>query len=179
MAFFPYRVSSLADVNLARDVSLYLFGVGDPGNLGTLVRSGVAFAARGVITSPGTADPFSPKALRAGMGAQFHLPVVEEVAPGDLQARLLSVASKGGQPPTVVMADPHAELGIEDYRPAGAVLLVLGAERGALPELEGDIRRVAIKQVHMDSLNVAMAGTILLYELRRRSPSALPSGQGA
>ena len=63
----------------APSLVFYLDGVGDPGNVGTLVRSAVAFGLGGVICSPGTADPSSPKALRAGMGAQFSLPVVTEV----------------------------------------------------------------------------------------------------
>ena len=70
---------ALADLDLAARTNVYLFGVGDPGNVGTLVRSAVAFGVTGLLCSPGTADPFSPKALRAGMGAQFHARIVTEV----------------------------------------------------------------------------------------------------
>ena len=65
---------------LDEGVTFFLDGVGDPGNVGTLVRSAVAFGRVGLVCSPGTADPYGPKAMRAGMGAQFLLPVVTEVS---------------------------------------------------------------------------------------------------
>ena len=65
---------SLGDLDLGQGLTFFLDGVGDPGNVGTLVRSCVAFGAAGIICSPGTADPYGPKAMRAGMGAQFPSP---------------------------------------------------------------------------------------------------------
>ena len=64
----------LADIDLSGALVFFLDCLGDPGNVGTLVRSAVAFGLGGVVCSPGTADPYSPKALRGGMGAQFSLP---------------------------------------------------------------------------------------------------------
>ena len=72
-------VRHLSELDLGAGLVFFLDAVGDPGNVGTLVRSAVAFGLDGVICSPGTADPYGPKALRAGMGAQFSLPVVTEV----------------------------------------------------------------------------------------------------
>lgn len=158
---------SLGDLDLGRGVIAFLQEVGDPGNVGTLVRSGVAFGAAALVCSPGTADPYGPKAMRAGMGAQFLLPVVTEVSPEDLLARLRKLEGRGSHPAQVVVADSR---GGEDARTvggeaAGGVILVLGAERRGPGEHWAHGRRVCISQERFDSLNVAMAGTILLYEL--------------
>ncbi|MCL5942232.1 MAG: RNA methyltransferase [Actinobacteria bacterium] len=159
---------SLSDLALGDDVTVYLHGVGDPGNVGTIIRGVVAFGAGGVVCSPGTADPYGPKALRGGMGAQFLSRVVVDVSPRDLAAKLRAAAERGGTLPTVVVADPRGE------EPAavlatveGGVLLVLGSERGSLPELGLATRTVAVPLAGFDSLNVAMAATVLLYESTR------------
>lgn len=156
---------SLSDLDLAGGLTLFLDGVGDPGNVGTLVRSCAAFAAAGVICSPGTADPYGPKALRAGMGAQFSVPVVTEVTPADLRAKLGRAAGDEGARPLVLVADPR---GGEDVPAVGldsGAIVVLGAERTGPGEEWAGERRVTIPQKGFDSLNVAMAGTIILYEL--------------
>lgn len=166
---------SLADISLEDGMTVYLEGVGDPGNVGTLARGCVAFGAAGMVVSPGTADPYGPKSLRAGMGAQFELPIVTEVGPDDLTARLQSVAAAGGRPPEIVVADPHEGVDVRDLPLQGGVALILGSERtGPGPSWEGS-RRVNVRQDRFDSLNVAMAGTILLYELSgRRAASFVP-----
>lgn len=169
IALHSARDFSLRDVPLSEGLSLYLFGVGDPGNLGTLVRSAVAFGASGVICSPGSADAFGPRALRAGMGAQFLLPLVEEVSSGELLAKLEADAARGGRRPEMILADPQAADDVRDLQLRGPALLVLGSERGSLPDLGPQARRAAIRQVRFDSLNVAMAGTIMLYELSREA----------
>jgi len=181
----------LADIDLSAGIVLFLDGVGDPGNIGTLCRSAVAFGLGGVICSPGSADPWSPKALRAGMGAQFSLPVVTEVGAADLQGRFGALAAKGNPAPHVLIADSSGGTDVTDImggttgesgkdRRQG-ILLVLGNERsGPSPEWEtaewGPAQRVTIPQKRFDSLNVAMAGTVLAYELSRftaRRPALL------
>jgi RNA methyltransferase, TrmH family len=184
IAVFEADEWSLADLDLSRRTNVYLYGIGDPGNVGTIVRSAVAFGVTGLLCSPGTADPYSPKAMRAGMGAQFNARIVTEVSAGDLSAKLAADSVRGEHGPHIYLADPRGDLPARDLSasaggteaPGGAdgALLVLGSERGELPELPGDVRRVAIRQAGLDSLNVAMAGTILLYELtneRRRHAS--------
>jgi RNA methyltransferase, TrmH family len=145
-----------------RPVTLALWHVADPGNVGTLLRSADAFAA-GVALSPGCADPTSPKALRASMGAVFRVPTVSfDEAPG----RRVALVPHGGTPL------PEVELG-------GETVLVLGAEREGLPDevLERCEALASIPQAgEAESLNVAMAGTVALYELARRS-AALRSRQ--
>ncbi len=136
-----------------RPVTLGLWHVGDPGNVGTLLRSADAFGA-GVALSPGCADPTSPKALRASMGSVFRVPLADFEQPA---GRRLALVPQGGTPL------PELEAG-------GEVVLVLGAERDGLPSevLAACAERVSIPQAGGESLNVAMAGTIALYELARQ-----------
>jgi TrmH family RNA methyltransferase len=164
----PEPVWSLGDLRLGEQVTVVLAGVGDPGNVGTLVRSCAAFGAGGVVCSPGTADPFGPKAMRAGMGAQFLVPVVTEVTAADLEARIDRLAAAGGRRPEVLIADPHQGEDVRTLRLKGGALVILGAERAG-PGVEWSSgRRVMIPQSRFDSLNVAMAGTILLYAFSQK-----------
>ena len=137
-----------------RAATLALWHVADPGNVGTLLRSADAFGA-GVALSPGCADPTGPKALRASMGALFRVPLSGFDAP---EGRRIALVPRGGTPLT------EADL-------SGEIVLVLGAERDGLPAdvLARCDERASIPQ-HEDaeSLNVAMAGTVALYELVRR-----------
>lgn len=163
-------VWSLGDLDLARGLTLFLDGVGDPGNVGTLVRSCAALGAAGVICSPGTADPYGPKALRGGMGAQFSVPIVTEVTAADLRTKLDRSAGAERGSPVVLVADPQAGEDVRGLSLASGAIVVLGAERrGPGAEWEPE-RRITIPQRGFDSLNVAMAGTILLYELSRSVP---------
>jgi len=136
-------------------VTLALWHVADPGNVGTLLRAADAFGA-GVALSPGCADPTGPKALRASMGSLFRVPVSAFDEPA---GRRVALVSRGG--------DPIAEVDL-----SGEVVLVLGAEREGLPEEV--LARCAAKATipivgGAESLNVAMAGTVALYELARRA----------
>lgn len=162
---------SLSDLELDAGVSLFLDGVGDPGNVGTLVRSVVAFGGVGVICSPGSADPYSPKAMRAGMGAQFIVPVVTEVTVAQLIARLSAMEGRGARVPEIVVTDPHDGEDVRSLRTDRGVVVVLGAERNGAGDEWPGARRVCISQRRFDSLNVAMAGTIVAYELCRRDCS--------
>ncbi len=163
----PEPAWNLSDLGLFEGLALFLDGVGDPGNVGTLVRSCAAFGATGIMCSPGTADPYSPKALRAGMGAQFTVRVVTEVTPADLRAKLgwLPNTQPGG--PVVLVADARQGDEVGDVCLDTGAVLVLGAERQGPSEGWAGERRVTIAQEGFDSLNVAMAGTVILYELTR------------
>jgi RNA methyltransferase, TrmH family len=138
-----------------RPVTLALWQVGDPGNVGTLLRVADAFGA-GVALSDGCADPTGPKALRASMGAVFRVPLAEFDQPS---GRRVALVPRGGT------ALAELELGSE-------VVLVLGSEREGLPPevLERCEARASIPQPGGgESLNVAMAGAIALYALTRGS----------
>ena len=141
---------------------LYLHGVSDPGNVGTVLRSAEAFGASCVALGPGTADPFGPKAVRASMGAIFTVPVVS--------------CDFGALPGLKIGLDADPRWPLLDGSPlpedAGEVSLLVGAEREGLPDeiLEqcSWIRRIAIRN---HSLNVAIAASIALYELSSRANS--------
>jgi TrmH family RNA methyltransferase len=138
-----------------RPVTLALWQVGDPGNVGTLLRAADAFGA-GVALSEECADPTSPKAVRASMGAIFRVPLSGFDEPA---GRRIALVPSGG------ILLPELDF-------TGDVVLVLGAEREGLPAdvLERCAERASIPQPGGgDSLNVAMAGTIALYEFSRRS----------
>ena len=141
------------------DVSVWLHAVRDPGNVGTIIRSAHALADGPVILGPGCADPFSPPAVRASMGSLFTRPPAR-AGLAELAANKLALSSNGGRT-------------LRDVEVEAPVVVCLGAEREGLPaELEHQSVRIAVRS---DSLNVAMAATVALYELGIRT---LPRGQG-
>jgi RNA methyltransferase, TrmH family len=132
------------------DLLVYLHRVEDPGNVGAIIRSAHALADATVVLGPGCADPYSPKAVRASMGSIFTHP----------PARATLDALAGNK----MALDANAQDELRDVEVTKPVVLVLGSERGELPEgLEG----VRIP-VHADSLNVAMAASVALYEVANR-----------
>ncbi len=137
-----------------RSVTLALWRVADPGNVGTLIRTADAFGAA-VALSEGCADPTGPKALRASAGAIWRVPRLEFDEP---VGKRIALVAHGGVP-------------LEACDLSGQVVLLLGAEREGLPsevsrELEARI------PISAESLNVAAAGAIALYEWRRQNGSA-------
>ncbi|MBI3941350.1 MAG: RNA methyltransferase [Acidobacteria bacterium] len=158
------RLFALDCVALGR-CSLLLDGIQDPGNVGTLLRSAAAFGVQGVLAAPGTAHFYNPKVVRAAMGALFHLQLCEKVEPHEIrlllqsrQVQLLIADSKSGEDPKDLPLDRR-------------YMLVLGHETlGASAQwLEMSHRRVRIRLAPaVESLNVAVAGSILLYELAAR-----------
>jgi TrmH family RNA methyltransferase len=138
----------------AGDLSVWLHAVEDPGNVGAIIRSAHALGDGPVILGPGCADPYSPKAVRATMGSLFARPPAR--APLEqLPGRPLALSAHGSQTLREANLEPP-------------LVLCLGAERGGLPaELERDAVRI---EVGSDSLNVAMAATVALYEAAHRMP---------
>ena len=143
-------------VDRAPEVGLALWHVGDPGNLGTILRTADGLGPAFVALSAGCADPTGPKALRASMGAVFRVPVGSfEDAPG----RRVALVARGGEPLT------ELDLG-------GRVTFVLGSEREGLPEslaVACDARASIPLAPGAESLNVALAAGIALWERRRSS----------
>jgi TrmH family RNA methyltransferase len=133
---------------------LALWGVNDPGNVGTALRGALAFGAAGVALGPGTADPYGPKAVRASMGALFEVPVTRVRDPTELPGTTIALVAHGGEPLVV---------------PPGDVTVVVGAEReGLSDDVVAACDRVATIPVKAESLNAAMAATVALYECNRR-----------
>jgi RNA methyltransferase, TrmH family len=137
-----------------RPVTLALWRVADPGNVGTLLRAADAFGA-GVALSKGCADPTGPKALRASMGAIWRVPLSDFDEPSGMRVALVP---RGGTPLPELQVD-------------GDVVLVLGAEREGLPHevlSRCDVQASIPQPGAAESLNVAMAGAIALYGLLSR-----------
>jgi len=133
-------------------LALYLHGVGDPGNVGTIMRSALAFGAGSVVLGPGCADPYGSKAVRASMGALFAVPVVRAALVECPSPRVALVARRG-----------DALRGSD-----GVGTLVVGAERDGLPEeLVAACDATAHIPIAGESLNAAMAATVALYEWTR------------
>ncbi len=129
-----------------------LWGVHDPGNVGTVLRSARAFGASSVAIGPDTADPFGPKAVRASMGAIFEVPLARVRAVRELPAPRVALVAGGG----------------DELRGPGEGTLVVGAERAGLPaDVIEACDAVASIPIAGDSLNAAMAATIGLYEWTR------------
>jgi RNA methyltransferase, TrmH family len=134
-------------------VSLSLWHVADPGNVGTLLRSADAFGAS-LALSPGCADITGPKALRASAGAVFRVPTA---AFDDVEGRRVALVAHEGRP-------------LHEVAREVPISFVLGAEREGLPDAVvarcDETVSITIAPT-AESLNVAMAGTLALYEFRR------------
>jgi len=143
---------------------VYLHGVGDPGNVGTVLRSAVAFGASCVALGPNCADPHSPKAVRASMGAIFAVALARVRGLEDLPGERIALDA-AAQDALAGPLDPDG----------GAVTLLIGAEREGLPAevLEASDRRARIP-IASESLNAAMAATVALYEMTR-GPFRVPA----
>jgi RNA methyltransferase, TrmH family len=131
---------------------VYLHGVSDPGNVGTVIRTAQALVGGSVVTGPDTADPYGPHAVRASMGAVFAEPLVRAGLEETPEPRAALVAH-GGEPLEAL---------------DGAATLCLGAEREGLPAevLEASDVRVTIPlRENAESLNVAAAAAIALQRL--------------
>jgi TrmH family RNA methyltransferase len=138
----------------AGPLCLALWGVNDPGNVGTALRGALAFGAASVALGPGTADPYGPKAVRASMGALFEMPVARVREVHELPGRKIALVAREGRPLEAV---------------AGDVSILVGAERDGLPDdIVAACDEVAHIPIASESLNAAMAATVALYECNRR-----------
>jgi TrmH family RNA methyltransferase len=138
---------------------VYLHAIGDPGNVGAVLRSALAFGAACVALGPGCADPFGPRAVRASMGAIFSVPVAQVDGPGDLPGERLALVPRAGEP----LSGPAEN----------DVAIVVGAERDGLPaEVVATCDRAVHIPIAAESLNAAMAATVALYELTRNRMAA-------
>lgn len=133
-------------------VCVYLHGVGDPGNVGSIIRSAAAFGASAVTLGPGCADAYGPKAIRASMGAIFGLPVLQLDLDATPAPRVALVAHGGAAEP-----------------PAGAGTLCFGSERDGLPreivEATDASWTIPVVEGAVESLGVAAAAAIALSRI--------------
>jgi TrmH family RNA methyltransferase len=146
-------------------IGIYLHEVADPGNVGAVVRAALALVAGVVVISPGTADPFSPKAIRASMGAIFGQPItrasfdeLRERAPG---SRLIALAPRGGKALGEAALDSPLVFCLGSERSGLAGEIVSGCD---------EVCHIPMRAGGAESLNVAMAATICLYEATKGLP---------
>jgi TrmH family RNA methyltransferase len=145
-----------------------LDAIADPGNLGTILRSAEASGADLVVLTPGSVDPYNPKVVRSSAGALFHVPVVEATLDAVVASGLTTIGTTSHDAADRTVLS-HTEV---DF--SGRVALVMGNEAAGLPDewsdSAGPIRRwVTIPHVgRSESLNVAMATTVLAFEAARQ-----------
>lgn len=155
--------SESPDLAAAADLILVLDAIRDPGNLGTMLRTAEAAGAALVILAPGCADPYSPKVVRAGMGAQMRLPIWGHASWQQIEAALSDKAR--------VLADAQAPQPYWQHDWRQPTALMVGSEaHGA----GGEARLLATAAVSLpmapgvESLNAAIASAVLLFEAQRQ-----------
>jgi RNA methyltransferase, TrmH family len=141
---------------------IYLNGISDPGNLGTIMRSALAFDFVNLVMDENTVDVFNSKVISAAKDAIFKLNITEDKTGEWLKNNKLPVYA----------TDSHSGSDLSGFKPAKTFCLVLGSEsHGISPE----ILKLADKTIKIEmsskieSLNVASAAAILLYELKRKN----------
>ncbi|MDT3700238.1 MAG: RNA methyltransferase [Thermincola sp.] len=147
-------------------VFIILDGIQDPGNVGTVIRTADAFGAAGVILTKGCADIYNAKTLRSTMGSVFHLPVLRDIA----AAEVVQFLQSQGVNIAVTCLEPEA-LPVEDSNILFPLALVFGSEaRGVSDEMRqaGDWLIKVPMAGRAESLNVAVAAGIMIYEASRR-----------
>ena len=160
-------VHHMEDVMRGTPLILIAAGLQDPGNLGTLVRSAEAFGATGVLTTPGTVSAWNQKALRASVGSVFRMPVV-----GATAEEIVGLKWRGVQ---LFAAAGSGATTTQDVELAGACALMIGNEGTGLAAEWMDMAdaRVTIPcPGPVESLNAAIAGSLLLYEASRQRAAA-------
>lgn len=141
-----------------------LAGLQDPGNLGTILRSAEAFGASGVISLPGTVSPWNPKAMRASAGSVFRLPLIQATEE-DCFTRLRAARIQ------TIAAMPHQAKPLAEHALHYPTALVIGSEGSGIPASVADrcTARVTIPTPGpVESLNAAVAASVLLYEAARQ-----------
>lgn len=166
LAVFRPRTHAVGDLLRGEGTLLLLERLADPGNLGLILRTAEAAGGAGVVLSPGSVDHLNPKCVRASAGSVFRLPVaragIAAAATAALEAgyRLFATSPREGEDHV------RAPLG-------GKVGFFLGQEGAGLsPELLARFRPVHVPTGRVESLNVAMAAGLLLYEARRQRRAA-------
>ncbi len=182
------QIATMENLLTGAKLLVVLVGVQDPGNVGTIVRAAEAFGATGAVTCPageiGTADPFAPKAMRASAGSSLRLPILPAVSSAALLSQLgaskikicAAVAADSSSATSPLLRPWDI-----DWKNPAAILI--GNEGSGLPAefVRAADARVFIPQaaaraaVGIESLNAAMAATILLYEaMRQKNTSREP-----
>ena len=150
---------SIEQLFRGQSLVVVLDGIQDPGNAGTIVRAAEAFGATGVMFLKGTVSPYNPKTLRASAGSLFRVPVVAGI--DSLLRDDVDIYA------AMPFSGSEKLAGDVDFtRPCA---IVIGSEgRGVSKELQGIAENIAIPTVAVNSLNAAVAASVILYEARRQ-----------
>ena len=165
IAVCKMRQSKLENLLASGKMLLVLDRVGDPGNIGTMLRTADAAGIGGLVLLKGCADIYAPKTVRSSMGSLFHIPVLSGVS----EQEFVSAAKKAGYDLLVTCLDGADNLYKADL--SGRIAFVMGNEAGGVSEtlLEKADKRVYIPMAgRAESLNVAMAAGIVMFEALRR-----------
>lgn len=165
IAVCKMRQPKLENLLASGKMLLVLDRVGDPGNIGTMLRTADAAGIGGLVLLKGCADIYAPKTVRSSMGSLFHIPVLSGVS----EQEFVSAAKKAGYDLLVTCLDGADNLYKADL--SGRIAFVMGNEAGGVSEslLEQADKRVYIPMAgRAESLNVAMAAGIVMFEALRR-----------
>ena len=165
IAVCKMRQPKLENLLASGKMLLVLDRVGDPGNIGTMLRTADAAGIGGLVLLKGCADIYAPKTVRSSMGSLFHIPVLSGVS----EQEFVSTAKKAGYDLLVTCLDGADNLYKADL--SGRIAFVMGNEAGGVSEtlLEKADKRVDIPMAgRAESLNVAMAAGIVMFEALRR-----------
>ncbi len=157
-AQIPEGTAESGHTTQAPRLCVYLHGVGDPGNVGTIIRAADALCDGPVVLGPDCADPYSPKAVRAGMGSIFARPPARAELSRLVGAKLA--------------LDPRAKRSLAELELEPPAVICVGSEREGLPwEISSAAEvsaRIPMRTDGPDSLNVAVAASVALYEVANR-----------
>lgn len=146
-----------------RTLLVVLDGVQDPGNAGTIVRSAEAFGATGALFLKGSVSPYNAKTLRASAGSLFRLPAVSGMAADLARAALMQARLD------IYTAMPDAARQLQDVDFRRKCAIVVGSEgQGVSPMMRGIAGDITIPTSGVESLNAAVAASIILYEANRQ-----------
>ena len=165
VAVCKMRQPKLENLLASGKMLLVLDRVGDPGHIGTMLRTADAAGLGGLVLLKGCADIYAPKTVRSSMGSLFHIPVLSGVS----EQEFVSAAKKAGYDLLVTCLDGADNLYKADL--SGRIAFVMGNEAGGVSEtlLEKADKRVYIPMAgRAESLNVAMAAGIVMFEALRR-----------
>ena len=148
-------------------------GIRDPGNLGTLLRAALGAGANGVYVTAGTTDPFAPKVVRAGMGAHFRLPIahLDWRAP---DPRIAGIATR-------IAATADADIVYDAIDWTAPACVIIGSEADGLSPAAREFATATVRiplAGGLESLNAAMAGTVILFEAARQRRARELRGKG-
>ena len=149
------------------DPVIVLDGIRNPGNMGTILRTAAAMDIGAVMLTPGTTDPFSPKVMRAAMGAQFHLPI-QYMGAQDIQNFCKSI---NGIELSIILTDSNSLKTCWEADLSKPICIVIGSEAEGV---SANFREIGDESISipmgslMESFNAAVAASILMYEIKRQ-----------